>query len=86
MKGEDPRKIRSFNYLHDFITWEENESRKTSKVAKVVGTVAGDIASLVIAERFRKVGMAAGDLARMFVSDLTIRGLDRFRGMLGIKI
>lgn len=85
-EGRGSKKTNIVNYLHGFITWEENESRKTSKFAKVVGTVAGDIASLVIAERFQKVGMAAGDLARIFVSDLTIRGLDGFRGMLGIKI
>lgn len=79
-------KNRIINKLYRYITWEEAQKRSVSKVAKVAGRISGDIAAMMMAEKFRKIGMFAGDLTRILVSDLTMKGLDGFQAMLGIKI
>lgn len=79
-------KNKIINKLYKYITWEEAQKRSVSKVARVAGRITGDIAAMMTAEKFRKIGMFAGDLTRILVSDLTMKGLDGFQAMLGIKI
>lgn len=79
-------KSKIINKLYKYITWEEAHQRSVSKVAKVASRISGDIASLMVAEKFRKMGRFAGDITRILVSDLTIKGLDGFQAMLGIKL
>ena len=60
------------NLLHSFIMNEKQEDRQTSKLAKVIGTMSGDLVSMLVSGKFRKIGMKIGDLARIAVSEATI--------------
>lgn len=80
------KKHKIINVLYNYFQWDEYQKRRTSKVAKVAGRIAGDVASMMVAERFRNIGMAAGDIARILVSDLAIKSVDGFRAVLGLKI
>jgi hypothetical protein len=68
------RKI--INVISNWIDEDNRYNKRTSKTAKVIGHIAGDLVGMIVNERFRQIGTAVGDLARTGVKELTVAGLD----------
>lgn len=64
------------NLLNRWIRKDERYKSKTSKTARVVGHVAGDLMGLLVSEQFRQMGMLAGGLAKAGVKEVATAGVD----------
>jgi hypothetical protein len=72
-----PEKKRGIlNLLNSWILEDERYKRRTSKTARVVGHVAGDLMGLLVSEQFRQMGMLAGSLAKTGVKEIATAGVD----------
>jgi len=83
-RGLGWKKRKIVRLISDFILGDEGgkfHKRRASKTAKVVGHIAGDLAGLIVGEKFRKVGDLIGDFAREGVREVTILGIDNLLRM-----
>lgn len=64
------------NLLNRWILEDERYKRRTSKTARVVGHVAGDLMGLLVSEQFRQMGMLAGSVAKTGVKEIATAGID----------
>lgn len=81
--GLGHKKRGILNLLNRWILQDERYKRQTSKTARVVGHVAGDLIGLLVSEQFRQMGMMAGSVAKTGVKELATAGIDTIiRGIL----
>ena len=72
-----PEKKRGIlDLLNRWILEDEMYKRRTSKTARVVGHVAGDITGQLVSEQFRMLGTLAGSLAKEGVKEIATAGID----------
>lgn len=64
------------NLLNRWILEDERYKRRTTKTARVVGHVAGDLMGLLVSEQFRQMGMLAGSVAKAGVKEIATAGID----------
>lgn len=74
--GLGHKKRGILNLFNRWILEDERYNRKTSKTARVVGHVVGDLTGLLVSEQFRQMGMMAGSLAKTGVKELATAGID----------
>lgn len=81
------KKVRIFKILSNIIGGDDDyDDPKTSKTAKVIGDITGEIIGLIINDRFRAMGELVGDLARENVRDILVASLDSvFKNIISVR-